>query len=479
MNDSQPAIDTSDERIGAIVSQMTLDEKISLMSGQDFWTMRSIERLGIPSLRFTDGPTGLRSTNSEPATVFPIGTALAATWDTELVQEVSSAIGREAIAYGVHVLLAPGVNLHRTPLGGRNFEYYSEDPLLASDIGVAYVNGVQSEGVGTSVKHYAANNQEHERMGGSSDVGERPLHELYLNVFERIVQKATPWTIMSAYNRVNGVFASENMLLLKDLLQDTWNYDGVVVSDWGAVRSTAESANAGLNIEMPGPGVFYVEQLKKAVEAGEVSEERIDDHARRVVRLIARCGLLDGTPNSTNAELSTDRHRAIARKAAANAMVLLKNDAQTLPLAEGSNVAVIGGIADYPSIQGGGSSQVTPDRMISPLFALKETCEPGITIEYAKGIDHEPSPPIIDGRQLSIDPDGETQGLMARYFESSDYTGDPVLERVEQHFAKLGFGEQAQANGDLGFSVEWNGYLCPKATGEHLFEIKHHNPLLS
>ncbi|MEL6921894.1 MAG: glycoside hydrolase family 3 N-terminal domain-containing protein, partial [Pseudomonadota bacterium] len=266
-----------EERVRELLSQLTLDEKISLLAGQDFWSLPAIERLGIPSLKMSDGPTGLRSTNSDPSTVFPVGVALAATWDRALLHSVGSAIGREAIAHGVDVLLAPGVNIQRTPLGGRNFEYYAEDPMLTAEMGVAYVDGVQSQGVGTSVKHYVANNQEHNRMSGSSNLNERVLREIYLAAFEPIIKRARPWTVMSAYNQVNGVFASEHDELLNTVLKDEWGFDGIVVSDWGAAKSTAGSANGGLDLEMPGPARMYGEELRKAVDAGEVSETVIDD----------------------------------------------------------------------------------------------------------------------------------------------------------------------------------------------------------
>jgi beta-glucosidase len=277
-----------------LLSELTLDEKVSLVSGQDFWSLPAIERLGIPSLKMSDGPTGLRSTNSDPATVFPVGTALAATWDPTLVQDVSSAIGREAIAHGVDVLLAPGVNIQRTPLGGRNFEYYSEDPYLTGEIGCAYVSGVQSVGIGTSVKHFVANNQEYNRMAGSSNMSKRALREIYLAAFEPIIKRANPWTVMSAYNRINGTFASEHDGLLNKVLKQEWGYDGVVVSDWGAAKSTVGSANGGLDLEMPGPAKVYGANLLRELAAGIISEETLDDHVLRILRLIVRCGLLDG-----------------------------------------------------------------------------------------------------------------------------------------------------------------------------------------
>ncbi len=461
-------------RIARLLAALTLDEKIALLSGRDFWSLPAVERLGIPSLRMSDGPTGLRSSNSEPATVFPVGTALAASFNPALVGEVAAAIGREAIAHGVDVLLAPGINIQRTPLGGRNFEYYSEDPVLAGTIGAAYVNGVQAEGVGTSVKHFAANNQEHRRMDGSSDVGERVLREVYLAAFEQVVREAAPWTVMSAYNRINGVFCSQNDWLLNDVLKGEWGFGGVVVSDWGAAKDTTGCANGGLDLEMPGPARAYGAALKRAVEAGTVTEAAIDDHALRVLRLIERCGLLDGNPKTARAESHGPAHRDLARRAAAEAMVLLKNEDDVLPLTDARSVAVIGALADFPAIQGGGSSQVTPERIVTPLDGLKHRIGNSATITFERGIDAEPRTPTLNPRLL-VTGTGEV-GLTSRYYASPDFTGAPVLKRTESWFAKLGFGEQAQSGGDLAFSAEWTGVLRPRFTGEHRFEILHSNP---
>lgn len=465
-----------DDRVRALLTTLTLDEKISLLSGKDFWTLPAIERCAIPSLRMSDGPTGLRSTNSDPATVFPVGVALAATWNTSLIESVGGAIGREAIAYDVDVLLAPGVNIQRTPLGGRNFEYYSEDPHLSAQIGSAYVNGVQAEGVGTSVKHYVANNQEHERMRASSNVSERALREIYLASFEPIIREATPWTVMSAYNRVNGSFASEHDRLLNHILKDEWGFEGVVVSDWGAMKSTAPSAMNGLDLEMPGPARFYGAALKAAVAAGEVTETAIDDHAGRVLLLIVRCGLLDGNPKQARAELMTPAHRQIARDVAAESFVLLKNENGLLPLTSAPSIAVIGGLADYPAIQGGGSSQVSPDRIISPLEGLQDALGASANIRFERGIEHEPRPPIIDGRLLTPGDGTNAQGLKVRYYKTSDFSGAPVGESVDWRFAKLGFGDVAQQEDDLAFSAEWTGMLTPRLSGRHELLVTHSNP---
>lgn len=468
--------DESEERIASIVDDLSLEEKIALMSGEDFWTLPALQRHSIPSLRFSDGPTGLRSVNSDPATVFPVGTALAATWNPDLVQEIGAAIGREAIAYGVDVVLAPGVNLQRTPLGGRNFEYYSEDPVLTAEIGTAFVAGTQSEGVGTSLKHFALNNQEHNRMTSSSNVGERVIRELYFHAFEHIVREAKPWTIMSAYNRINGVFASEHDWMLSGVLRGEWGFEGAVISDWGAAKSTVASANAGLDIEMPGPGRFYGEALVAAVKEGNVDLDTINAHVARILRLIIRCGLLDGNPKTKRGELSSDRHRTLSRRAATECIVLLKNDDNVLPINRGQSIAVIGAIADHPTIQGGGSSQVTPERIVTPLEGLQAEFAGKSHLTFARGFDHEKEPPTMDGRLLSVTPEGGEKGLLARYFDNPSMAGTSVYENVEWQFSKLGFGAQAQTQGNAGFSVEWTGYIKPRYSGTHQFTAKHSNP---
>lgn len=464
-----------ESKIAQILASLTIDEKISLVSGQDLWSLPAIDRLGIPSLKMSDGPTGLRSTNSDPATVFPVGTALAASWDRDLVEEVGAAIGREAIAHEVDVLLAPGVNIQRFPLGGRNFEYYSEDPHLTGEIGTAYVSGVQSVGVGTSVKHYVANNQEHNRMSGSSNLSKRALREIYLSAFESIIKKAAPWTVMSAYNRINGTFASEHDELLNSVLKKEWAFDGVVISDWGAAKSTIGSANGGLDLEMPGPARVFGADLAKALAAGDVTEDTLDDHVLRILRLIARCGLLDGNPKQSLGELSTPAHRALARKAAAKAMVLLKNDDALLPLKTAGKIAVIGGLADYPAIQGGGSSQVSPDRIVTPLEGLSRCFAGQSEVLFERGLDPEPKPATLDGRLLRPTEGASEQGLKARYFGRPDYQGETVLETTDWRFSKLGFGDQAQSDEEA-FSVEWTGIFTPRHSGEHRFSLSHSNP---
>jgi len=356
------------------VSALTLQQKASLLSGRDFSSTKPIEDAGVPSIVLTDGPHGVRKqagpadhlgiNNSEPATCFPPAVAVGSSWDPEIAAQVGAAAGREAHALGVSVLLGPGINIKRSPLCGRNFEYYSEDPYLSGMLGAAHVRGQQAEGVAASVKHFAANNQETERMRVSADVDERTLREIYLPAFERVVTDAAPATVMCSYNKINGVYASENRWLLTDLLRDEWRYPGVVVSDWGAVSDRVAALSAGLDLEMPGTGGATDQEIIDAVRAGALDESVVDEAVRRLLSLI------DGYPTRGGA-FDADAHHTLARTLAAECAVLLKNDNDTLPLAAGADVAVIGEFATEPRYQGSGSSRINPTRLDTALDEIR------------------------------------------------------------------------------------------------------------
>ncbi|MFE6969802.1 glycoside hydrolase family 3 C-terminal domain-containing protein [Isoptericola sp. NPDC057653] len=383
-----------------VLASLTLEEKASLLSGLDFWHTQPIERDGstlVPSVMVTDGPHGLRKQDesadhlglggSVPATCFPTAAALGSSWDVDLLRRVGEALGRETRANDVAVLLGPGVNIKRSPLCGRNFEYFSEDPVVAGDLGAALVEGIQSQGVGTSLKHFAANNQEADRMRVSADVDERTLREIYLPAFERVVTTAQPWTVMCAYNKVNGVYASQHDWLLTTVLRDEWGFDGLVVSDWGAVRDRVAGVAAGLDLEMPSSGGRTDAEVVAAVRAGELDEALVDAGARRVLRLVARSLPAAEAPGSFDVE----DHHALAREAAAAGTVLLKNEpvgtasgrAPLLPLAGVSDVAVVGELARTPRYQGAGSSQVNPTRLDDALTTLREAA--GADVPFAPG----------------------------------------------------------------------------------------------
>lgn len=364
-----------DQRATDLVKQMTLEEKASFCSGQDFWTTRAIERLGIPSIWLSDGPHGLRKPErglmmgkATPATCFPTASAMASSWDVDLLERCGRAIALEAQANGVHVVLGPGINLKRSPLGGRNFEYFSEDPVLAGKLAAAQINGMQAEGVGASLKHFAANNQETERFTSSSDPDPRTLHELYLAAFEMAVKEARPWSLMAAYNKLYGTYATESDLLLRRILREQWGYDGVVVSDWGAVGNRLAALQAGTHLEMPGTDNGNTERLVAAVKSGALEERHLDTMVTELLRGV----LTLAASHRPDARVDADAHHALARRIAAESMVLLKNDQELLPLASLADrkVAVIGDFAKHPRYQGSGSSQVNPTRLSNAFDAL-------------------------------------------------------------------------------------------------------------
>nr|MDQ2861205.1 glycoside hydrolase family 3 protein [Pseudomonadota bacterium] len=442
-----------------LLGRLTLKEKVALMAGAAAFTLNGVERLGVPAIRVTDGPTGVRSTEGEAATVFPVGVALAATWNQGLVGEVAGAIAREALALGNQVVLAPTVNIVRTPLWGRAFETYGEDPFLAGTLGSAFIAGLQAEGVGASLKHYAVNNQEEGRMTVSAVVDERTLREIYLAGFEMVVKAANPWTVMASYNRVNGTYASEHAELLTEILKTEWGWDGVVVSDWGAVHSTAAAAAAGLDLEMPGPPRWFGEALLAAVRTGAVGEARIDDAARRMVRLILRTGVLDGKPPPAG-ELRSARHRDIAARAAEESVVLLKNDGDLLPFDMGAirTLAVVGPNAAARRIQGGGSSQVRAGRHVSILRALEDLLAGRCEVLSADGGDNEPVPPAARPDLFSPDEGRGQSGLLCEYFAERGFDAAPFKSDAERQIGKL--VSAGVAGGGIG-ALRWSGWFWP------------------
>lgn len=464
-------------RVEDLLGRMTLEEKVLIMAGAEPFALPAIERLGVPSLRLSDGPTGVRSNTGEAATVFPVGVAMASTWNPDLAFEVAAAIAREAKALGEHVILAPTINIVRTPVWGRNFETYSEDPHLAGAIAARYVDGLQGEGIGASLKHYAANNQELNRMDTSAELDERTLREIYLAAFEHVVKASNPWTVMASYNRLWGTFASENGYLLSDILKGEWGYDGVVVSDWGAVHSTAPAANAGLDLEMPGPPKWFGDKLVAAVREGQVPEAQIDEAARRLIRLMLRCGLLDGGPAPAG-ELRSQRHRAIARTAAEEAMVLLKNDDNLLPLdpARIKSLAAVGPNAAALRFQGGGSSRVRPGRRPTPIESLQALLGDGVAVVHAEGCDPEPFPPAAQRRLFSPDQRRDAQGLTAERFASADLSGEPIETRVDRNFLVWLSTNTPESMRPKFKSLRWSGWFWPERDGRHEFSVRGDGP---
>lgn len=409
------------EHIEALIAQMTLEEKVSLLAGADMWHTVGIERLGVPAIKVTDGPIGARGAclvGGPTSACFPCGTALAATWNPDLVRRVGRALADEVRAKGAHILLAPTVNIHRSPLAGRNFECYSEDPYLTARMAVAYIQGLQSGGVGACIKHFVCNDSEYERMSMSSQVGERPLREIYLRPFEIAVREARPWAVMSSYNRVNGVYASENDYLLIDILKGEWGFDGLVMSDWFGTYSP-RVAIGGLDLEMPGPARWMGAHALQAAQSGALSPERLDDKVRRLLRTIERAGAFARPGLSPECADDRAEHRRVAREAAAEAIVLLKNEGALLPLdlSRARSIAVIGPNAGPDAYRGGGSTRVNPHYVVSPLAALQERA--GHRVRYAPGCAIYRMPPLLDPRWLA----GK---LTLQYFAGGDLAGEPL-----------------------------------------------------
>lgn len=392
------------------ISEMTLEEKASLCSGLNFWYMKGLNRLGIFTMMVTDGPHGLRKQAGEsdhlginqsvPATCFPTASASASSWNTDKLCEAGGAIGEEALWEKVAVVLGPGTNMKRSPLCGRNFEYFSEDPYLAGEMSAAWVNGVQSKNVGTSLKHFAANNQEKARLTSNSVIDERTLREIYLAAFERTVKKAKPWTLMCSYNKINGVYSCENPWLLDEVLRKEWRHDGIVMTDWGAMNDRVRALKAGLELEMPGPDGYNDKRIVEAVRNGELDETVLDEAVERLLGLYEKAAKAEAKPYDIS------KHHRIAREMAADSAVLLKNE-HALPLDSQKSYAVVGDFALQPRYQGAGSSKINPHKIDSPLDELRAL---GIDIAYAQGYHRETDTVdeklVEEAKQLAAGKDG-------------------------------------------------------------------------
>ncbi|NLO66487.1 MAG: glycosyl hydrolase [Firmicutes bacterium] len=391
----------SEFEVDGLLKELTLAEKSILVSGADRWRTVAIPRLNIPSIMVADGPHGLRKEEETgdlamgkgiPATCFPPAATLANSWDPELAAEVGKAIGREALEQGVSVVLGPGVNIKRSPLCGRNFEYFSEDPFLTASLATGWVKGIQGVGVGACLKHFAANSQEAWRMLNDSLVDERALREIYLAAFEKVIKEAQPWSVMAAYNKLNGTYCCEHPKLLTDILRREWGFQGLVVSDWGAVDDPVLSIRAGLDLEMPSSYGFNVDQIKKDLESGRLTQVALNRAVRNVLTLVDKaCSTkLDGYT------YDRQKHHDLARRAAAQSAVLLKNEGDILPLKQGQAIAVIGQFAQHPRYQGVGSSQVNPTQLDT---FLDELTERDIAFNYARGYSlesDEVNPALLD-----------------------------------------------------------------------------------
>ncbi len=456
-----------DEKVNELVSRLTLQEKIELLGGTGF-DSKPVERLGIPAIKMADGPLGIRWGN---ATAFPATIALGATWDKQLAYNVGKGIAKEVRDKGRDMLLAPCVNLVRTPHGGRNFESYGEDPVLTAVLSTSYIKGVQSEDVLACIKHYAVNNQEYKRMTIDAVIDERVLREIYLPAFKSGVQNGNVATVMSAYNVLNGTYCSENDFLLNTILKNDWGFDGFVVSDWGAVHSTLGTAKYGVDIEMPN-GKYLNETVTELVENGDVDQEIINDKVRRLIKVAMRFGFFDDRSYQSK-EDPYDANKKLAYDAAAAGIVLLKNTNSILPINvdEVKTIALIGPNAAVNRAGGGGSSRVNYSYSVSPFDAFMSKYGDKLKIISEPGVRSKTELNIIPSQYLKTEFNGEiVSGFTGQYYNNKNLEGDPELVRVDE---KIDFkwvaGGPAESIGVDNFSVRWKGKLIPETSGK--FEL--------
>lgn len=464
-----------ERRVEDLLTRMTLEEKIDMLGGVEGFYIRPNERLGIPKIKMADGPVGVR--NYGPATAFPAGIAFAAAWDRDLTRHFGEAVGKEARAKGVHIMLSPGVNIYRAPMCGRNFEYYGEDPYLGSRMVVAYINGVQSHGVVATVKHYAANNQEYDRHNVSSDVDERTLREIYLPDFRAAVEEAHVGAVMNSYNLLNDVHCSQNAHLLREILKDDWKFDGFVMSDWGSTYDGVAAANAGLDLEMPSGQFMNRETLLPAIKSGKVAVSTIDDKIRRMLRVMFRFGFFDRPQTDPNLPRYNPDSRLVALQAARESIVLLKNAGNLLPLdrAKITSIAVLGPDALPAVTGGGGSSRVQPFRSVSFLEGIIAVAGNDIRVFYSQGV---AGTDFAETFQSSVfytasDKNDMARGLSGEYFPNMELSGPPSVSRIDRRIM-FNWGESAPAPNvpENNFSVRWTGKMKADTEGDCEFVVK-------
>jgi beta-glucosidase len=462
------------EKIEKLLAEMTLEEKVSMIAGADFWHTVAIERLGIPAIKVTDGPNGARGAGARgevPSACFPVGVALGATWNTELIGKIGESLADEVKAKDAHILLAPTVNIHRSPSAGRNFECYSEDPYLTAQAACAYINGLQNNGVGACLKHFIANDSEFERHSISSEIDERTLREIYLYPFMVAMEKAKPWSVMASYNKINGVYAAENAYTQMEILKGEWEFDGIIMSDWFGTQSTVDSANNGLDLEMPGPAKWMGDKLLQAVKDGEVDETKIDDRVRRLLLTIIKVGAMESPQLAVETTADTPEQRALIRAAASEAIVLLKNENSALPLASGKikKLAIIGPNAKVARVMGGGSSHVRPYYEVTPFEGITNRAGDELQIEYAVGCSNHKQLPLISMNLLSTE---SAKGLFTvNYFNNQDLSGEPVY--TETHHSSDIMWTQVTPGpvDDNRFSARLSGTLTPDENGVYTFGL--------
>ena len=446
------------------IDQMTLEEQVALLAGADFWTTVAVERLGIPKIKVTDGPNGARGGGSLVGGVksacFPAAIGIGASWNPELVREMGVALAEEAKTKSARVLLAPTVNIHRSGLNGRNFECYSEDPMLTAALAVAYIEGVQSQGIAATIKHFVANDSEVERQTMSSDLDERTLREIYLPPFEAAVKQAGVWAIMSSYNRLNGVWTSENHWLLTELLRDEWGFDGIVMSDWFGSHTTEASVVGGLDLEMPGPTRDRGEKLVAAVREGRVPADTVKSAARRILLLLERVGAFADATMEDEKAVDRPEHRALIRKLGADGMVLLKNDG-ILPLDKSAldRIAVLGPNAAEPRVMGGGSAQINAHYKVSPLEGIKTALSGTNRVIHLKACRNNRLTQMICG-DVSVD-----------FFHGRDWSG-PVVQRATAEESQFFWLDMPDASlNPRDFSARISTRFRPDESGKHVFGL--------
>lgn len=464
-----PSTAEVEKRVDALLGKLTLEEKITLIGGTETFYTRPIPRLGIPSLRMSDGPLGVHDYG--PTTAYAAGIALAASWDPELARRVGTMMGKDARARGVNFILAPGMNIYRTPMNGRNFEYLGEDPYLASRMAVSLIQGIQSQGVSATAKHFAANNQEYGRMDHSSDMDERTLREIYLPAFEASVKEGKVGAIMDAYNLVNGSFMTQNSYLNTTIARKEWGFEGIMMSDWGATHDGVAAANGGLDLEMPSPLFMNAQTLLPAIQRGDVSVATIDEKVRHILRTAIQFGFFDREQTDTAIPLYNQEGREAALEEARGGMVLLKNEKQLLPLDKNKikSIAVLGPDA-YPAVVGGGGSSLTkPFNSVSYLEGISNYLGKDVRVLYS--METAPLNAIVKETEFAVAPGG-SRGMKGEYFNNEELRGEPALVRTD---ARVDFqwGEGSYIdNGPVDhFSVRWTGYFVPRAEDDYKFYV--------
>lgn len=463
---TKPTPGEVEKRVDAIVAKMTLEEKIDYISGVRDFYVRAMPNLNLPALKMSDGPIGVR--NYGPSTTYAAGIGLAATWNPDLAQKVGAGIGRDARARGVHFMLGPGVNIYRSPMNGRNFEYFGEDPYLASRIAVGYIEGMQTQGVSATIKHYMGNNSEYDRHNTNSIIDERTMREIYLPVFEAAVKEAHVGAIMDSYNLINGQHATQNDFLNNQVLKKDWGFQGVAMSDWDATYDGVAAANGGLDLEMPSGRFMNRETLIPAVKSGKVSQAVIDDKVRRILRVAVEFGWLDRDQTDLTISSYDGQNAQVALAAAREAMVLLKNDGGVFPLDKTKikSIAVIGPDA-YPGVPvGGGSAQVAPFGTVSFLEGISQYLGPQVAVYYRQGVPRIQE--IIESTDY-VRKAGEWGGVKAEYFANANWSGTSAVTRPEEHMELDPRGHFTITRGSM--SARWTGTIQPAKSGEYTLYV--------